>query len=254
MHQPLEARRLPARGSPAHHHPVPSPLPDAEHKAAAVQQMFDRIAPRYDRVNRVLTLGTDMRWRREVVRRLRLKAGERVLDLACGTGDFLAIAGEITSGATGLDFSSVMLAGARSRHGAGARLVQGDALRLPFGDASFDAAVSGFALRNFARLPDAFAELSRVLRPGGRFGLLEVDQPGNPIFRRGHSLYFNRIVPLVGGLLSKDMAAYRYLPASAAYLPPREELLTMLKEAGFTRLGKQSFMLGAAQALYGVRA
>ena len=231
---------------------MPSPLPDAEHKAAAVQQMFDRIAPRYDRVNRVMTLGADMRWRREVVRRLRLKPGERVLDLACGTGDFLAVTGETTE-CTGLDFSGVMLGAARTRHGPSARLVQGDALSLPFATGAFDAAVSGFALRNFTALAGAFAELARVLRPGARFGLLEVDRPANPVFRAGHSVYFNSVVPLVGGVLSGDTAAYRYLPASAAYLPNEEELFELLKGAGFTRLGKQSFMLGAAQALFGVR-
>jgi demethylmenaquinone methyltransferase/2-methoxy-6-polyprenyl-1,4-benzoquinol methylase len=250
----MEARRLPANRARLHHHGVPGPLPEAADKAAAVQQMFDRIAPRYDRVNRVMTLGTDMRWRREVVRRLRLKPGERVLDLACGTGDFLAIAREITTAVTGLDFSGVMLTGARRRHGASAALVQGDAQRLPFGDGCFDAAVSGFALRNFASLPVAFAELARVLRPGARFGLLEVDRPDNRLFRSGHSFYFNHVVPVVGGVLSSDMAAYRYLPASAAYLPAREELLAMLRDVGFTRLGRQSFMLGAAQAVYGVKA
>ena len=106
-------------------------------------------------------------------------------------------------------------------------LVQGDAQRLPFADGCFDAAVSGFALRNFASLPVAFAELARVLRPGARFGLLEVDRPDNRLIRSGHSFYFNHVVPVVGGVLSSDMAAYRYLPASAAYLPARDELLAM---------------------------
>jgi demethylmenaquinone methyltransferase/2-methoxy-6-polyprenyl-1,4-benzoquinol methylase len=233
---------------------VPGALPPPEEKAAVVRQMFDRIAPRYDRVNRLMTLGTDMHWRRNVVARLAISAHDRVLDLACGTGDFLAIARPRAREVVGLDFAAVMLAQARARHGAAASLVQGDALRLPFADASFDAAVSGFALRNFTCLPPAFRELSRVVRPGGRIGLLEVDRPRSAAIRAAHAVYFNRLVPLVGGLLAGDRAAYRYLPASAAYLPPSKEIAAMLRAAGFTAIRKQSFMLGAAQALYAERA
>jgi len=216
--------------------------------------MFDRIAPRYDRVNRLLTFGADMRWRRTVVRRLAIEPGERVLDLACGTGDFLEIVAPAAREAVGLDFSGVMLAHARRRHPTAVALVQGDALKLPFADATFDAAVSGFALRNFASLGPAFRELARVLRPGGRIGILEVDRPRNPLFRAGHSLYFERCVPLLGGLISGDRAAYRYLPASAVYLPPGRELANILHEAGFRHVRKQRFMLGSAQAIYAERA
>ena len=232
---------------------VTTVLPPPEEKAAAVRAMFDRIAPRYDRVNRLMTFGTDMRWRRTVAGRLAIRPGERVLDLACGTGDFLGIVQQRTTDVVGLDFSGVMLAIARKRHGATAALVQGDALQLPFADACFDAAVSGFALRNFTSLPAAFAELARVLRPGARIGLLEVDQPRSRAVRAGHGLYFNRVVPFAGGLLAGDRPAYRYLPASAAYLPPARELAAMLREAGFTAIRKQSFLLGAAQAIYAER-
>jgi len=232
---------------------VPSPLPDAGDKAVAVQAMFDRIAPRYDRVNRVMTFGADMRWRRAIVRKLGISLADSVLDLACGTGDFLQLVQPIAREAVGLDFARVMLERAIARHGLAARLVQGDALRLPFADGSFDVAVSGFALRNFAALPPAFAELARVLRPGGRIGLLEVDRPTNGLFRAGHQLYFERGVPLLGGLISGDRDAYRYLPASAVYLPPARDMARMLKEAGFQRIRKQRFMLGAAQAIYAER-
>jgi demethylmenaquinone methyltransferase/2-methoxy-6-polyprenyl-1,4-benzoquinol methylase len=234
--------------------PVPSPLPRAADKASTVQSMFDRIAPRYDRVNRLMTFGADMRWRRAVVRRLAIGPHERVLDLACGTGDFLEIVRPLAREAVGIDFSGVMLAEARERHGSAASLVQGDALRLPFAGAIFDAAVSGFALRNFAALEPAFRELARVIKPGGRVGLLEVDRPRNPAVRAGHALYFECGVPLIGGVLSGDREAYRYLPASAVYLPPGRELAGMLQAAGFVRVRKQRFMLGAAQAIYAERA
>jgi demethylmenaquinone methyltransferase/2-methoxy-6-polyprenyl-1,4-benzoquinol methylase len=148
-----------------------------------------------------------------------------------------------------------MLIAARKR-APGAPWVQGDALRLPFRDASFDVAVSGFALRNFSALPPVFEELARMIRPGGRLGLLEVDRPGNPLIRLGHAVYFERVVPTLGGLIggeAESRAAYRYLPQSAAYLPPERELVRMLAAAGFHRIAKRRPMLGAIQAICAYR-
>ncbi len=233
---------------------MPDVLPPPEEKARAVRHMFDRIAPGYDRVNRVMTGRRDQAWRRELVRRLRVTDSDHVLDLACGTGDFAQIAREFTPHVVGLDFARVMLQGAQRRAIAGVEWVQGDALRLPLRSGSMTVAVSGFALRNFTSIPPMLAELARVIRPGGRIGLLEVDRPRNPLFRTGHSVYFNRVVPLVGGALSSDRDAYRYLPASAAYMPPEAELLGMIRDAGFEKVRKQSHMLGAAQAITAVRA
>jgi len=230
---------------------MPDALPPPEDKARIVRQMFDRIAPGYDRMNRVMTGRRDQAWRRELVRRLRLTDSDTVLDLACGTGDFAQIAREFTHHVVGLDFAGVMLAGAQKR-AIDAVWVQGDALRMPLRSGSITAALSGFGLRNFAALPPVFAELARVIRPRGRIGLLEVDRPRNAVLRTGHSVYFNRVVPLVGGMLS-DRDAYRYLPASAAYLPPEAELLQMLRGAGFAKVHKQSHMLGAIQAITAVR-
>lgn len=215
--------------------------------------MFDRIAPDYDRVNRVMTGRRDQAWRVALVRRLRIGPGETVLDLACGTGDFAEIARKSGARVIALDFARGMLLQGAARHAEAMSFVQGDALHLPLASDSLDAVVSGFALRNFTALPPVFAELDRILKPGGRLGLLEVDQPRNPILRAGHGLYFNRVVPLIGGLLS-DRAAYRYLPASASYLPPEAELLDMLRTAGFTKIRKRNHMMGAIQSIAAARA
>ncbi len=231
---------------------VPGNLPSAETKPIAVQEMFDRIAPRYDRMNRLLTGGMDVRWRKRAVRLLRIAPPDVVLDLACGTGDFSRMAAANGARVVGLDFSrQMLLAGAQPRSSV-EQVVQGDALRLPFADGSFDVALCGFALRNFAAIPPVLAEVARVLKPGGRFGVIEVDRPRSAIVRGAHGIYFNRVVPLVGGLLS-DRRAYRYLPESVTYLPPAEELAAMFSAAGFVRFRKDSQMMGAIQSLFAVK-
>lgn len=215
--------------------------------------MFDRIAPDYDRVNRVMTGRRDQAWRIALVRRLAIGPGDTVLDLACGTGDFAEIARDSGARVIALDFARGMLLQGSARHEGAIAFVQGDALQLPVAGGSIDAVVSGFALRNFTALPPVFAELQRVLKPRGRVGLLEVDRPRNRVLRAGHGLYFNRVVPMIGGMLS-DRDAYRYLPASASYLPPEPELLEMLRTAGFTSIRKRNHMMGAIQAISAVRA
>ncbi len=228
-------------------------LPGADEKAAVVRSMFDRIAPSYDRMNRIITLGFDQRWRRSLVDALGVGPNDTVLDLACGTGDFALIARQRGAHVVGLDFAGAMLAAARARCPEAIGLVRGDALRLPLANGSVSVAVSGFALRNFVEIPPVLAELARVLRPGGRLGLLEVDEPRSGPLRLGHAVYFRRVVPALGALLS-DGRAYRYLPASAAYLPEGEGLQAMLAEAGFTRIEKRSHLGGAAQSITAVRA
>ena len=228
-------------------------LPEADEKAAAVRTMFDRIAPSYDRMNRIITLGFDQRWRRSLVDALGVGSDDTVLDLACGTGDFALIARERGANVVGLDFAGAMLATARRRCPEAVGLVRGDALRLPLASGSVSVAVSGFALRNFVAIPPVLAEVARVLRPGGRLGLLEVDEPRSGLLRLGHAVYFQRIVPALGAVLS-DGSAYRYLPASAAYLPDGEGLRAMLLEAGFTSIEKRSHLGGAAQSITAVRA
>lgn len=223
-------------------------LPQGEEKAEAVRAMFDAIAPRYDLVNRLMTFRMDVGWRRRTVRALRLGPGARVLDLACGTGDFCRELAAEGLRPVGLDLSFGMLAAARTT----APLVHADVLRLPVADESVDGATCGFALRNLVALPPFFAELARVVRPGGRVALLEVAQPPNPLLRWGHRVYFGRIVPRLGAMLS-DPAAYRYLPRSVAYLPPTEELLGALRTAGFVDVRRRLLSTGIAQLITGTR-
>ncbi|MGE0602085.1 MAG: ubiquinone/menaquinone biosynthesis methyltransferase [Dehalococcoidia bacterium] len=227
-------------------------LPAPEEKAASVRAMFDRIAPRYDRVNRLMTFSADQRWRRALVDRLEIGPGDRVLDLACGTGDFAEHCRKRAAETVGLDFSRGMLLAANERTPGLGLWLQGDALRMPFADGSFTAAVSGFALRNFVAIEPVIQELGRVVGRGGRIGLLEVDRPRNPVVRAGHSVYFDRIVPRLGGWIGRD-AAYRYLPQSAVYLPEQGELVAMLMNAGFRKIQKKTPMFGAIQAISAVR-
>ena len=204
-------------------------LPQGEEKVEAVRQMFDAIAPRYDLVNRLMTFRLDVRWRRLAVRSLELSPGAVVADLASGTGDLCVELARQHLRPLSVDLSFGMLHADRS----GAPRAQADILRLPFPDAALDGVTCGFALRNLVDLGVFFDELGRVVRPGGRIALLDVATPPNPVLRWGHRIYFGRVVPLIGGLLS-DPAAYRYLPRSVAYLPPPAEMLARLRSAGFT--------------------
>jgi len=215
-------------------------LPQGEEKARAVRAMFDTIAPRYDLVNRVMTFGLDVRWRKRTVRSLDLAAGATVLDLACGTGDLCRDLHSSGYQPVGVDLSLGMLRHARAT----APLVQADAAMLPLGDAAVDGAVSGFALRNFVALPPVFAELARVVRPGGRVALLEVSKPPG--------VYFRHVVPRIGGLLS-DADAYRYLPRSVAYLPPPDRIVAQLRDAGFGGVARASLSGGVAQLFVATR-
>jgi demethylmenaquinone methyltransferase / 2-methoxy-6-polyprenyl-1,4-benzoquinol methylase len=224
-------------------------LPQGDEKARRVRDMFDAIAGRYDLVNRVMTFGMDVGWRRRAVRQLRLPGGVLVADLACGTGD---LCGELSRGgyrAVGFDFSLGMLVKATTD----APLVQADVLRLPLADRSIDGATCGFALRNVADLGAFFAEIARVVRPGGRISLLEASQPDGPLMRAGHAAYFRRMVPMIGGLLS-DREAYAYLPKSMAYLPPVAEMVTAVQDAGFPDAERVPLSGGIAQVLAGTRA
>ena len=197
-----------------------------------VREMFDRISPVYDLMNRVMTVGLDQRWRALTAASV-VRPGDRVLDACCGTGDLALACRRAGARVTGLDFSERMLARARAKSDA-IDWVRGDVLALPFEDESFDAVTVGFGVRNVADLEAGFAELRRVLRPGGRLGCLEITQPQGPaapFFR----LWFDRLVPALGKLLPGG-AAYAYLPASVRRFPDPRELAALCAGAGFGQI------------------
>ncbi|MDA8196642.1 MAG: ubiquinone/menaquinone biosynthesis methyltransferase [Actinomycetota bacterium] len=224
-----------------------SPLPSAEDKARFVQEMFDSISPRYDLVNRVMTFKMDQSWRRFGVDSLNLQRGSKILDVACGTGDFVKILKKMNYEVVGIDFSIGMLSHANIDG-----LAQGDAMSMPFAEGSFDGLTCGFALRNFADLGIVFDEFSRVLRPGGRLCLVEVSRPTNGFIKFGHGLYFDRIVPRVGALLSSS-EPYKYLPASTAYLPDEAKLRAMLLSSGFEGVNFKYFLGKSSQVITATR-
>jgi demethylmenaquinone methyltransferase/2-methoxy-6-polyprenyl-1,4-benzoquinol methylase len=223
-------------------------LPEGDQKQQMVRTMFDAIAPRYDLVNRIMTFRLDVRWRKRAISDLGLPKGSRVLDLASGTGDLCRDLEKAGFQPISIDLSFGMLSNDRS----GAPRVQADILRLPIPDKSVDGIICGFALRNLVDLHQFFTECSRVLRPGGRVSLLDVGIPHNPIIRFGNNIYFGKIVPKIGALLSNG-PAYRYLPKSIRYLPPRHEMLQKLKDCGFQDAQHHQLSGGLTQLMTGTR-
>ena len=206
----------------------------------AVRTMFDRIAPVYDAMNRTMTAGLDRRWRAETARAV-VSPGDRVLDACCGTGD-LAIAAQRAGGrVTGVDFSQRMLERAQAKSDE-IEWIEGDALALPFAEASFDAATVGFGARNLDDLEGGLRELRRVLRPGGLVGILEITRP-HGVLRPFYKLWFDGLVPLAGKLLPGG-SAYTYLPASVRRFPEAKELSELMQAAGFEQVRYRLFAGG----------
>ena len=226
------------------------PVTTPEHRsgtlpAEGVRTMFDRIAPVYDVMNRVMTVGLDRRWRRLAARAV-VREGDDVLDSCCGTGDLAIEDARLGGRVTGLDFSEPMLERAR-RKAPELTWIQGDALALPFDEGSFDAATVGFGIRNLADLEAGLRELARVLRPGGRLAVLEITRPRGllrPFFR----LWFDVLVPLAGKVLPGG-AAYAYLPASVRRFPGPEDLARAFEESGFTAVSHR-LLAGGIVALH----
>ena len=223
-------------------------LPQGDAKTRQVRTMFDAIAGRYELVNRLMTFGLDARWRRRVVADLRLARGSVVLDVAAGTGDLSRELSRQGLRPIATDLSYNMLAHA---HGVADR-VQADALTLPFATASVDGATCGYALRNFTDLAGTLAEIGRVVRPGGRVSILEVAEPRRGLWRAGFRLWFRRIVPVLGGLLS-DRQASRYLPASTAYLPDAAAIAALLRDGGFSTVNHRVILGGLSQQFVATR-
>ena len=221
------------------------PLPEGESKRVAVETMFDRIAPAYDRTNRVISLGLDRRWRHRAVASLGATPGAWVLDVGCGTGDLCRELAAAGLAAVGVDRSAGMLAAARTDQA----LVRADAEQLPFPDACFDGVITGFALRNVVDLDAVFHGAARLLRPGGRFVALETAVPERRAWRLGNTVWFRWTVPLLGRLLAGDADAYRYLPRSTAYLPPTPVLASRLEAAGLVEVRWHTMTAGSVQLL-----
>ena len=223
-------------------------LPKGAEKVEAVREMFDAIAPRYDFVNRLMTFRLDTRWRKKTVSALNLPKGSRILDLASGTGDLCIELKQNGYQPISMDLSFGMLSADRS----GAPRTQVDILKLPLPNMCVDGITCGFALRNLENLQMFFFELARVTRHGGRIALLDVSVPTNRLIRFGNSIYFGRIVPIIGGLFS-NRAAYRYLPRSVAYLPEPDQLVAMLKQSGFADAKHTQLSGGLTQLLVATR-
>ena len=232
-------------------------------KKENVRQMFDNIAPDYDRLNHIMSLGVDRCWRRRALRRIVDTEGPlEVLDLACGTGDFsIAIARRmvrrsISGHISGVDLSAGMLAVMDQKiaaEGLTERVstAQGDGEKLPFPDATFDRVTIAFGIRNFENRETGLREMRRVLRPGGRLVILELSVPGNAVIRWFYKLYFLHILPWIGGLVSGDRAAYNYLPASVLKFPGRQAFTAEILSAGFSSVSHRAFSLGICRLYVG---
>jgi demethylmenaquinone methyltransferase/2-methoxy-6-polyprenyl-1,4-benzoquinol methylase len=228
-------------------------------KARRVREMFAAIAARYDLLNHLLSGNVDKRWRRLVARILYqgLPLESRILDVACGTGDLsLTLSESGNARIVGLDFCRPMLdiaAAKSSKRGAKLPFIEGDALALPFQDRSFDAVTIAFGLRNLASVESGLGELLRVLRPGGRVAVLEFSKPRYAIFRGLFKVYFTKLLPLVGGLISGSRGAYQYLPDSVSRFPDQKELSSLMKNAGFEEVTYKNLTGGIAALHLGRR-
>lgn len=227
-----------------------SVLPPIEQKAAYVERMFARIAPGYDRMNRVMTFGLDQGWRKLLVDSVAPIANGRALDVGTGTGDFLPMLSEwVPKGVTvGVDFCVPMMVEGLpklERLPEQVSFSAGDALKLPFASDSFDVITTGFAMRNVVDIDEALREMYRVARPGGMMACLEVARPKQWLIRFGHKIYFEGVVPWIGALLNGDRNAYTYLPQSARAFPSPDRLAEMMSDAGWKHVKYRLLGMGA---------
>ena len=229
-------------------------------KKEGVQIMFDTIAPDYDKLNHILSLNVDKGWRKKAVRQIiDTDAPLRILDVACGTGDFLIEIAEKANKESllqGIDISEEMMKIGREKikkHGFTAKLEQADCEALPFDNDTFDRISVGFGVRNFEHLSLGIKEMCRVLKPNGKLGIRERSVPTNPFFRWCYKLYFLKILPAIGGWVSGDKGAYKYLPASVLKFPAPPVFIDIMKEAGFKTVIHKPLTLGICRMYIGLK-
>ncbi len=236
------------------------PYNRTEPKKTQVRTMFDRIAPRYDLLNHLLSLGIDRRWRSRVIGELRPSDPHHILDVATGTGDLAIALGRMSPQVcvTGVDLSEEMVAVGRRKvdeRGLAGRvsLSTGDAEALAFDDGTFDAATVAFGVRNFSDIPKGLSEMTRTLRKSGTLAVLEFSRPDSKIFGTLFRFYFHRVLPVVGGWISKDRAAYSYLPSSVDEFPAPERFLGMMSDAGLDSCRAVPLTFGVAYIYIGIK-
>ena len=227
-------------------------------KKEGVKKMFDNIAPDYDKLNHILSLNIDKRWRKKAVRELADEARPmKVLDVACGTGDFtIEIAKKVTKGSevVGVDISDGMIAVGKekiAKNGINADMIVADCEALPYDEGTFDRISVGFGVRNFEHLELGLSEMYRVLTPGGKLVILELSVPSNRFIRWCYKLYFLKILPFIGGLVSGDKGAYKYLPASVLRFPTPDKFMEIMKSAGFDTVEHRSLTMGVCRMYIG---
>lgn len=230
-------------------------------KKEGIRRLFDNIAPDYDRLNHILSLNIDKRWRKKAVRQVADEERPmKVLDVACGTADFtIEIARKVApgSGVIGVDISEGMMAVGKekiSKAGVAAELSVADCEALPYNENSFDRISVGFGVRNFEHLDIGLKEMFRVLKPEGKLVILELSVPSNAFIRGCYKLYFLKILPAVGGLISGDRGAYEYLPASVLRFPAPDKFIQMMKSAGFDTVEHTAFTFGICRMYVGKKA
>lgn len=234
-----------------------TPYADKGSKREQVERMFDNISPRYDLLNRLLSMGIDQRWRRKVVRQLARDRVQHLLDVATGTGDLAIMASKRVPRITGVDISDGMLEQGRRKvaaKGLAGRITlqQADSVALPFPDDHFDAVTVAFGVRNFEELERGITEMRRVLRPGGKLHVLEFSKPRRAPFKQLFRFYFHHVLPFVGRLVSRDRSAYTYLPESVEAFPEGPAFVGILTRCGFHD-ARADALTGGVATLYAAR-
>ena len=239
---------------------LPDPGLNAPGKRNAVRAMFAEIAPSYDRLNHLLSINIDKRWRRFTVENLRDlldKPGAIALDICCGTAD-LTLELEQHARVIGCDFCHPMLVIGNDkiagRKAGRAALAEGDALRLPFEDSSFDVITVAFGLRNLEDVEGGLREMHRLLKPGGRVAILEFSTPVIPVFRQIFDFYFHHLLPRIGGIISGSKGAYSYLPQSVRSFPSQKRLADMMRSVGYDNVRYHNLSAGIAALHLGEKA